>query len=178
MKKDIHTKGIIEEDIELSDEDLTEEDFQDVAPTGEEESFYTEIGEDDENEDEDFNSADEELASEDVELKDGTASTKKDHRFKKGSKGRKPGAMDVHKRLSISTKDKLMDIISSNMDDFAEILSDCKKENPTKFLDIMKDMTKYIAPTLAAVTAEVNAEANITIEEQLKRLSQPRTKEE
>lgn len=141
---------VIEDELikDLQNEEVEEEEFEDVTPT-------------------------------DVPVPalrlDGMVDGRRESAMKNMAKARKK--LDRHKeksvKLSWTTKDKLLDIINKNMDDFDTTLDAMKKEDPKAFVAVMVQLQRYVAPTLASVAAEVTASGKITIEHQLAALSKP-----
>lgn len=149
-----------------------EEDIIDYSELPEEEQL--EFDDDDQGEYQEEDSVVEDVTPTDVPVEKTVTLMNKSGkgRVQKGRLGKLTGTRGEGKMVAYKTKDKLLSIINENMEDYKIVLDVLKREDPRAYVAAMTQLTKYIAPTLASVTAEVNAEARITIEDKLKDLSE------
>lgn len=78
-------------------------------------------------------------------------------------------------RLMQKVKDDLMDMVCDEMDSLKSVLGELKTTDPKGYASTMAALLKFVAPTLASQTLEVEGDTNITIEHKLNMLMQPQT---
>lgn len=131
-----------EEFVDSDNEQISEEDFMDVAPKkGEiDPEFEPEIQEE----------------------------IKRDSRNRFIDRPNSAGAkLGERQKLSASTKDELLKIIRDEIPYLKESLVQLRTEDPKGHAQILATLAKFVSPTLQSVQAELEGRTNLTIEHRL-----------
>lgn len=78
-------------------------------------------------------------------------------------------------QLTQKVKDDLMNMVCNEMGDLQLALNTMKQSDPKGYATTMAQLLKFVAPTLASQTLEVEGDTNITIEHKLNMLMNPQS---